>query len=211
MRAVQAELARLFAAHGLVPRQVQTDRGSCFIGAEGDAVAAVPSRLTLWLAGLGVGHRPIPVRRPQHNGAVERFHGGVERSWQGEPDGLAALAAVWNATRPPLSEGHRAYPGRAGFDLGRVWALLSQTRVRRRVDRQGKLSLWDHPIRAGARLAGQEVTVTFDPDARRVVVRDAHERVARQAPLGWLTEEWLWQPVPPPDQRAHPPDPPTFP
>jgi hypothetical protein len=210
MRVVQAELARLFAQHGLTPRQVQSDRGSCFIGAEGADTAALPGRLTLWLVGLGVGHRLIPVRRPQHNGAVERFHGGVEHSWRGEDGGLAALIAVWNAERPPLSEGHRPYGGRTAFDLGRVWELLGHTRVTRRVNRQGKLSLWDRTVWVGTRAAGQTVTVTFDPTARQAIIRDAHEQVLRQTTLPWLTVDWLWEPVPPTDHHAHRRDPSTF-
>lgn len=203
MRVVVAELAHLFAATGLVPRQLQTDRGACFVGADDARRAAVPSRLTLWLAGLDITHRLIPAGRPQHNGAVERFHGGVEYSWQGEADGLAALIAVWNEPRPPLSEGHQPYRGRAGFALERVWGLLGQTRVTRQVDRCGRISLWNRPVWVGRRWVGQAVTVTFDPLNQEVVIRDAHERRLRQTALPWLTEDWLWEPVTLPDQRAH--------
>jgi hypothetical protein len=210
MEVVQAELAHLFATGGRIPRQVQTDRHPCFLGAEEPTRAALPGRLTLWLAGLGIGHRLIPVRRPQRNGAVERFHGGVEHSWRDEADGLEALTAVWNVTRPPLSARHRSYRGRAGFAMARVWDLLGQTQVQRQVNRQGKLSLWDRTVWVGMRAPKQTVTVTFDPVTHRAVVRDAHERVLREAPLPWLTADWLWAPVPLTDQHAHGPDRSTF-
>jgi hypothetical protein len=206
MAVVQAELAHLFAALGLIPRQIQTDRGACFLGAEEPSRAALPSRLTLWLTGLGIAHRLIPVRRPQRNGAVERFHGGVEQSWRGEAGGLEAFTAVWNAERPPLSKRHRRYRGRAGFSMRRVWALLGQTQVRRQVSRQGTLSLWDRLVYVGTPAAGQTVTVRFEPSTRCALVHDAHERLLRAVPLPWLTADWLWAPVPPTDHRAHVPD-----
>jgi transposase InsO family protein len=206
MRVVMAALAALFASTGRIPRQLQTDRGPCFVGADDARRAAVPSRLTLWLAGLDITHRLIPAGRPQHNGAVERFHGGVEYSWQGEPDGLAALIEVWNASRPPLSADHQPYRGRDGFALERVWALLGQTTVTRQVDRSGRISLWDRAVWVGRKLTGQAVTVTFDPASQQVVIRDLHERVLRQATLPWLTEDWLWEPMARTDLDAHDPD-----
>jgi hypothetical protein len=206
MAAVQADLAHRFATLGLIPHQIQTDRHPCFLGAEDSAHAALPSRFTLWLAGLGIGHRLIPVRRPQRNGAVERFHGGVERGWRGEAGGLEAFIAVWNAECPPLSRRHRRYRGRTGFRLGRVWALLAHTQVTRQVSRQGRVSLWDRNRSVGMAAAGQTVTVRFDPVARCAVVRDAYERLLREVPLPWLTQDWLWAPIPLTDQQTDAPD-----
>lgn len=210
MDRVQADLAHLFARLGRIPRAIQTDRHPCFLGAEGAARAALPSRLTLWLAGLGIGHRLLPVRRPQRNGAVERFHGGIEHSWRGEAGGLEALTRVWNVERPPLSAAHRPYRGRRGFAMRRVWALLGQTQVVRQVNHQGKLRLWNHDVWVSAEAAGQTVSVRFDPTTRQAVIRDAHERVLRARALPWLTAAWLWAPVARTDQRAHCPDPSTF-
>ena len=79
-------------AAGIRRRQADVPpHGTRLVGADDARATAVPSRLTLWLAGLAITHRLIPAGRPQHNGAVERFHGGVEHRWQGENDGLAAL------------------------------------------------------------------------------------------------------------------------
>jgi transposase InsO family protein len=209
MDRVQADLAHCFAELGLIPRQIQTDRHPCFLGAEESDRAALPSPCTLWLAGLDITHRLIPVRRPQRNGAVERFHGGLEHSWRGEPDGDVALTAVWNAERPPLSRRHRRYRGRAGFSLRRVWDLLAQTHVTRQVNRQGKLRLWNHDLWVGTQVAGQTVTVRFEATTRCAVILDAHERVVRERPLPWLTADWLWAPIAPSDHRAHSSDPST--
>jgi hypothetical protein len=206
MAAVQAELAQVFATEGVIPQQIQTDRHPCFLGAEEETRAALPGRLTLWLAGLGIGHRLIPVRRPQRNGAVERFHGGLDQSWRGEEAGLAALIAVWNATRPALSAGHRRYRGRAGFAMTRVWALLGQTQVTRQVSAQGKLSLWDRNLYVATAVAGQTVTGRFAPATRQAVVSDAHEHVVRTIALPWLTAAWLWTPSPQTTDPSHQPD-----
>ncbi len=91
----QAALARTMAEQGVQPLVIQSDRGACFVGAEA-ASRALPGSLTLWLWSLGVAHRLLPPRRPQRNGAVERLHGAVERSWTGEDGGLEALRIVWN-------------------------------------------------------------------------------------------------------------------
>lgn len=170
MDAVQATLAAVMGSLGLQPEQIQTDHGPCFLGAEERRRLAVPGRLTLWLASLGVAHRFIPVRRPQRNGAVERFHGAVETSWRGEAGGLEALQVVWNVEKPDLDAAHQPYQGWAGTRLERVWALLATVQVQRRVDAQGKCGLFGRPLRVGMAAAGQEVTIRFDA-ARRLVAK----------------------------------------
>lgn len=206
MDAVQAHLAACLAVHGLQPRQIQTDRAACFLGAHGREPAAVPSRLTLWLAGLGVRHVLLPPRSPYRNGAVERFNGAVEHSWQAEAGGLEALRAVWNTEKPALDAAHRPYRGRAGFRMARVWTLLGTVCVGRRVDRQGKFGLWGRLIWVGSALAGQEIEVRFDASAQRLVIQAVRQELRRDLPLPWLTADWLWTPVPLTHQAAHPPD-----
>jgi hypothetical protein len=189
----RTELDRLMTARQEQPAVLQTDRGSCFVGAEGGNRTAVPGRLTLWLWGLGIQHQILPAAKPWRNGAVERFNGAIEHSWQGEADGLADLQLVWNwgkdVTQPVIP-----YVGRAGFSLAKVWQGLATVRVRRSVDRQGKLSLWDRPVRVGARWADREVVVAFDAAQQVVVVHDKHGQLIGEKALPWLTDEWLWAP-----------------
>lgn len=203
MADVQADLAHLLATEGRQPEQIQSDRAPCFLGAPEGQWAAVPGRLSLWLAGLGIAHRLLPARHPQQNGAVERFHGAIEHSWRAEADGVDALRRVWNVDKPALDAAHQPYRGRAGFRMAWVWALLATVRVRRRVDAQGKFGLWNRPVRVGHRAAGQEVTVCFDAARQRVIISDAHAVVLREVTLDWLSAEWLWEPVPLTDQAAH--------
>jgi hypothetical protein len=201
--AAQAALARSLASEGVQPAVVQTDRGACFIGTETGSVA-VPGRLTLWLWSLGIEHRLLPPRRPQRNGAVERLHGALERSWQGEPDGLAALLPVWNQGKQVATPATTPYRGRAGSDLTRVWTGLARVQVQRRVTRQGTISLWDRPVRVGRSWVEQTVTLTFDAVHQRLGIRDAYDTLIREHDLLWLTCDWLWATVPVTDHVAHP-------
>ncbi|MGA7671099.1 MAG: hypothetical protein WBW04_11810, partial [Nitrolancea sp.] len=184
------------------PAEVQTDRGACFVGADGGSRAAVPGRLTLWLWGFAIRHRILPPGKPYRNGAVERFNGAIERNWQGETDGLAALQTVWNHGKPAGNTG-RVYPGRAGFQMEQVWTGLATVRVKRRVNDQGRLSLWDRPVSIGQAAAGTEVVVTFDAERRMVVIRDKRDRLIAERALTWLTMDWLWDGVDP-DPRPCP-------
>jgi len=206
---VLAALHQLMQQRHEQPAVVQTDRASCFVGAEGGPHKALPGRLTLWLWGLGIQHRVLPPAKPWRNGAVERFHGALEHSWAGEADGLVALQAVWNqdkcgpATAVP-------YQDRAGFTLERVWQGLAPVQVRRSVDAQGKLSVWDRPLRVGRAWAYRPVILTFDAARRLVVVRTPQGAPIRDVPLPWLTNAWLWAGIDGADQPCNHDGTPTF-
>jgi hypothetical protein len=193
MAAVLMQFHALMAREGRQPTVVQTDRDPCFLGAEGGATKALPGRLTLWLWGHGIVHRLLRSGRPQRNGAVERWNGAVVRSWAGEPGGLDALQAVWNWEKaPPPAGPPTPYRARAGWQWERVWQGLAQVRVERKVDRQGRLSLWDRPVRLGQRWADRTVVVTFDADRHLAVIRDEHGALLKDVPLPWLTPDWVW-------------------
>jgi len=190
--AVIAELAQLCEQLGWQPNVIQTDRGPCFVGTDGGASRAVPGRVTLWLWGLGIEHRLIPVGKPQRNGVVERFHGAMERSWADEVDGLSALTDVWNHLRPEIRATLIAYRGHTDFRMERVWGHLERVQVERCVSRQGKLSLWDRDIHVGRVLADRQVVVTFDAARHHLVVRDKRLVLLAEVALPWLTCAWIW-------------------
>jgi transposase InsO family protein len=184
-------LHRLMRRRGEQPAVVQTDRGPCFVGAEGGERRALPGRLTLWLWGLGIAHRLPPPGKPWRNGAVERFQGAVAHSWAGEPMGLPALVGVWTHGKPAAGT-PRPFQDRDGFDSARVWQGLARARVARRVDPQGKPSIWDRPLYLGAAWAQRTVLVTFDAATRQAVIRDTRDRALLARTLPWLTPAWLW-------------------
>lgn len=193
---VQQTLATLMARIGQ-PEVIQTDRGPCFVGSDGGQSRAVPSRTTLWLWGLGIEHRLTPPAKPQRNGVVERFQGALERNWQGEPEGLAALLAAWNYGKPSTRDRLRPYQGRAGFQLAWVWARLETVRVERQVDRDGKVSLWDRRVRLGHGMRHRRVVLTFTAARRVLVVSDERESWLLDVPLPFLTADWIWEGVSP--------------
>jgi hypothetical protein len=177
---------------GWQPSVIQTDRGPCFVGTDGGASRAAPGRLTLWLWGLGIEHRLIPVGKPQRNGVVERFHGAMERSWTGEPDGLEALTDAWHQRRPAIRATPTPYRGQVDFRLERVWGPLERVQVERCVSRQGKLSLWDRDLHVGRWLADRQVVVSVDAARQRVVVRDKRHVLLAEVAVPWLPCTWIW-------------------
>jgi transposase InsO family protein len=60
-----------FAARGIVVRRVMTDNAKAYLGVAFQAA----------LAETGIAHRPIPIRRPQVNGKVERFNRTLLDEW----------------------------------------------------------------------------------------------------------------------------------
>jgi hypothetical protein len=127
-----------------------------------------------------------PPRCPQANGVVERGQ-GVGQKWcepwtcrsSGELQrrleemdrvqrevypvrrGQSRLAAY-----PDLKHSGRAYDltrEESTWDLQKVWDLMGTHRVPRRVDRGGKLSVYNRPYSVGVVWAGRTVWVGFDP------------------------------------------------
>jgi len=190
----------MFARWG-VPERFRVGNGSPW-GSRGD----LPTDLVCWLAGLGVRVVANPPRRPEANGVIERYQ-GVGKAW-GEPQQCTSAAELearleeldrWQRELYPMRGGRtrwEAYPGlrhsgRAytveweaeAWDVRRVWELLESSVVPRRVDRQGKVSLYGRPYRVGALWSGRTIWVGFDAGARSWVFQDesGHEITRRVA------------------------------
>jgi hypothetical protein len=198
-RATQRVLRRLFARFGL-PEQLRVDNGMPW-GSQGD----LPTDLACWLAGLGVGVLPNPPRQPQRNGVIERYQ-DVGQSW-GEPESCASAAELqrrlntldrWQRELDPTADGRPrwvVYPGlkhsgrrydpareAARWELRRAWEFVGSHLVRRQVDSQGKVSLYNRAYAVGVRWRGRTIWVGFDPEAGAWVFQDeqGHE-IRRQA------------------------------
>jgi hypothetical protein len=208
--AVQAAVRRLFAARGR-PRRLRVDNGPPWGRTGGD----LPTALELWLWGLGVDVVHNRPRRCTENGRVERCHGVLNR-WA-EPHACAsaeelqaALAAASALQRerfpalaggrsraaayPALAAGGRPYdPAREGelFDERRVWARLAKRTWRRRVDKVGRISVYNRPLGVGRDWAGQAVVVGFDAEAVAWTVRDARGALLRTHPAPELSRDRL--------------------
>jgi len=197
MRLVQADLRAAFTTHGR-PDALRMDRDPVFVGSPR---LEWPGTLLLWLVGLDI--QPLINRpyHPTDNTMVERSHrtwkgdvltGGRLRS-AAELEAASAQAVEdrrrYLPSRHPGCHGQPpevAFPDllqvrrpyslaqeRTLFDLGRVDDYLAQWEWRRRVDREGKISLADHNIPVGRCYRGQVVKVRFDPGPREFVASSA--------------------------------------
>jgi hypothetical protein len=204
---VQAALRGAFAAWGR-PDRLRVDNGAPWGAAGGD----LPTDLELWLWGLDVAVVHNRPRRCTENGRVERAHGVLAR-WA-EPaacasaaalqTALSAASAVQRARYPALRGRSRqaAFPALAAggrpydpadearlFDEHRVWDRLAKRAWRRRVDKVGRISLYNRSLRVGRRWARQEVEVGFDAAAVAWVIRDAAGTLVRAHPAPELRRE----------------------
>ncbi len=136
---------------------------------------------------------------------IERYQ-GVGKSW-GEPQTCASAAELqqrfdeldrWQRARYPTADGRprcEAYPelkhsGRDYdtarearlWDLRRAWEWVAAHVVPRRVDSQGKVSLYNRPYTVGLLWRGRTIWVGFDPERGEWMFQDeeGHE-IRRQA------------------------------
>jgi len=170
-------------------------------GSKGD----LPTDLALWLIGLGVGVDWNPPATPQDNGVVERPQGTAAR-W-GEPQScdtpeelrrrLEVMDAIQRGEYPSVRGRTRleAYPGlahsgrgytaeweAAHWSLGAVAAHLAGYAVRRRVDANGSVSLYDRKRYVGVIHKRKLVYVMFDPESLEwVVADDGGRQLSRRA------------------------------
>lgn len=200
------ELRRAFARWGL-PGRIRVDNGIPWGSDDG-----LPPDLACWLIGLGVGVAWNPPRRPQANGVVERSQ-GVAKGWV-EPHTCASaeelqlrLAAAdrrqretypYDAGRsrldahPGLAHSGRAYDPHAEaalWDGRRLRDHLAEYVIRRKVDPQGKIRVYNTPRFIGREWIGRFVWVVFDPEESVWVVSAEDGREVRRAPAPEVTAE----------------------
>lgn len=201
--AVQAALRDAFSQWGLCDR-LQTDRDKRFVSSTHDH--PFPTRLVLWLAGLGIHHDIAP--SAQANGCAERFH----RTWHArvvEGRTVADLADLQRVSdeeldwmnhklpsrgrncdgQPPLlaypeaAQPRRPYTRqteRESFELPRVYEYLSAQWWWRRVTTVGQISLGGQRYGIGAAYGEQDVKLTFDPAHARFIVENAQGQLIKQ-------------------------------
>lgn len=203
---VQEALRRAFARWG-TPARMRVDNGTPW-----GATGGLPTALALWLIGLGVGMIWNPPRSPRRNGVVERSQ-DVGQDWA-EPATCATAAelqarldevdrlqreeypAIGGLTRraayPGLSHSGRPYSRRRearGWDLARVSHWLSGVAVPRRVDVNGKVSVYDRCHWVGRQHVGRPVWVTLDPDTLEWVIMAEGGGVLKRVAAAELTAD----------------------
>ena len=206
MAEVRAELRRVFSRWGR-PAAVRVDNGGPW-GSAGD----LPPDLALWLLGLGIDVCWNDAHRPQQNGVVERSQGTgtrwaepgrcataaeLQRHLQ-EMDGIQreAYPSIAGQSRaaafPALAHSGRPYSvawERAHWDHRRVLEHLAGYVVPRRVDKNGKVSLYHRPHYVGCMHRGKDIYVMVDPEKVEWVFVDAQGQQLRSQPAEELQAE----------------------
>jgi transposase InsO family protein len=208
---VRSVIRSAFVRWETLPDTLPTDNEACLGGQPTDPA---PSRLTLWLVGLGVQHRFIRPNTPTDQAEVERTHRTLD-GFVGLPDPQLDLAALqqrldterelnnrWFASRasdcggrpplvahPLLLRPRRRYGlewERALFNQQRVYAYLASIPLTRKVTSTGQLHLYGAVRSVGRATAGQTVTVECDPQAREWVVTQADGTEVKRLPIHGL-------------------------
>jgi hypothetical protein len=190
-----------------MPRRVRVDNGKPW-GSWSD----LPPALALWLIGLGVEVVWNDPCCPQQNGVVERSQGTAQR-WA-EPHTCSRVAELQTRLDADDVLQRERYPqagGRSRWELfaglahsGRVYgegaeaALWSLQRVRehlaeyavcRRVDSQGKVSVYNRNVYVGVVNRGRDVWVQFDPEQGCWLFSDSQGQQLRTAPAPEVSAE----------------------
>ena len=178
---VQNKLRAVFSRWGR-PKSFRVDNGSPW-GSRGD----LPPDLALWLIGLEIQMIWNPPHQPQCNGVVERSQ-GVGASWS-EPQTCHSVRELQARLRKMDRIQREQYPSIAGrsrmaaypelkhsgrsystawetrnWNLSRATEHLAGYGITRRVDRGGKVSIYERPYYVGTHYAGKRVHIGFDPE-----------------------------------------------
>jgi hypothetical protein len=193
---------------GTLPDAIQTDNEVCLAGQPTDPL---PSRLTLWLCGLGVVHRFIRPATPTDQAQVERTHRTLD-NFTGLLDERLDLATLQQRLDLEREQHNHWFPSRASdcggrppllahpeallprrpyhpewerqlFDLQQVYTYLATIRLERKVSQVGQIQLGGRSLGIGRAYAGQTVLVRCEPSARAWVIRDQDETVLTRLPV----------------------------
>jgi transposase InsO family protein len=212
--AYQLTLRRAFLSFGL-PRSLSLDHGTVFF--DNTTPSPFPTRLHLWLLGLGIVVRFTRVRQPTDHAKIERTHQTMTlqallgQAWS-DPvalwAGLDARRTMLNEHIPSRVLGQQAplerYPEarqsnrpyrpewEAGlFDEALVFSYLGTCRWFRQIKQNGVFAMGGYIYYVGGKYGGRAIEVTFDVEQHcfRGLIAGIAEPVAI-APQG-LTKEVL--------------------
>jgi transposase len=188
----QQFLRRAFVRYGR-PEQISLDHDSAFY--DNKSTSPFPSRIHLWLIGLGVQVRFIHKKPPLEHAHIERHHQTIAlQAFEGQTFAdlvelqcsLQARILFLNQEYPTSALGEcpplQVFPqarhsGRAYhiqseeqlFDMQRVYAYLKNGRWFRKVSSVGTFSLGGYLYNASIHLADQTLEITFDAEMEILV------------------------------------------
>jgi hypothetical protein len=199
---VQQTMRQWFERWGR-PQQIQLDHGHPWAAGNQD----LPSLFQLWLIGLGIEVVFSRVHHPQDNGKVERAHRTLQ-AWSA-PTHCHDLAHLQHSLDCAIVLQRQFYPNRHGqsrwqrfpalshcerpyqqnheaqhWSLSCVCAFLQTQQWQRKVDRSGRISLYNHNYHVSRAYAKQQVWVRFDATTREwVFLNQAGDEVNRAPAL----------------------------
>lgn len=190
-----------------LPQQLRVDRDSVYW--DNTSKSPFPTRLHLFLRGLGIELVIGPAHQPRKRAITERTH--QTWAWQVlEGQRFADWDALWCALEarreflnhqlpcrgcddlPPLvAHPQAAVPRRpydpegepALFDLERIYAYLAQGEWFRKASNVGVVTIGDHHYTLGQQWAKHEVQATFDPTDRCLVFVDSDPQQTKRLPI----------------------------
>ena len=195
---VQSVLRTAFREWQTMPDSVLTDNE---LGLAGSPQELFPSRLTLWLRGLGITHRRIRPHRPTDQPQIERNHRTLD-NLTADVESRANLSAfqaaldrereIYNhlfpcrasdcerqppvTAHPQLKYLRRPYPAEGDeepvFELQRVFDYLATFQFERLISSIGVLSIGHLQYYLGRPFASKRVQIRCDPAAREWLIYD---------------------------------------
>lgn len=191
------------------PERIRMDNGMPW-----GTQSKLPSAMGLWLVGLGVGLIYGRPARSTDNAVVERSH-GVLNQWV-EPHTLADFDAcqhriAWalqtqrdryplangqtrSQLHPELSQNKRSYDvttEAVHWKLSRVCDYLAGFEFQRKVEKNGRISLFANTYSVGKAYQRQHLTVQLDPTTREWVLSDETGHEIRRHPAKELTYDQI--------------------
>lgn len=210
----QRVLRRAFIRYGL-PEQISLDHDSAFF--DNKSASPFPSRLHLWLVGLGVQVRFIHKRPPLEHARIERHHQTIAgQAFEGQT--FADLTALQHSLQARILFLNFEYPTRALdgqsplqafpqarhsgriytpeaeeqiLDMQRVYDYLKLGRWFRQVCAAGTFTLNGYGYNATRRLAGQTLEITFNDKTSNLICLPEKEITTFQLDIQGLTKTAL--------------------
>lgn len=207
-KAMALAINHCFEAEGL-PKRIKIDNGVPLVyPCERD----LPTLTVLWWIGLGIEVVYNKPRCPQQNGTVEGLQGTCFR-WS-DPSQCSSVQtlqlAVNEANRiqrcvylipkkkhqtrkqlyPQLETNPRLYHPKA-FEFDRVKQYLGQKVWRRTVRKNGSIRIYTTEIYVAQALAGQTLTITFDPLEPQWIIRNSNGALLKTSKRALITAEMI--------------------